>query len=380
MLITGATGFIGNRLVEMLGQSPNTEVRALVHQFMNASRIARFPIKMFGGSLLDRDAVAAAMNDVHVVFHLAYGTHGTAEERRRTTIEGTRIVCEEALRVGVQRFVYTSTFSVYGQEVEGDLTKSAVRQMSGDAYADSKLETETLVLEFCRTKGLPAVILQPTIVYGPFSFWSRWPIEQLTKGIVVLPDQGHGFCNAVYVDDVVNALLLAGSVRGQEGEVFLISGEKPSDWNTYYRAYASMLSDVRLEFEPSKQIARVLHQSRDRPASVSRLLGRAFRSPRVRRELRALPLVDATYRVVRRITPQSIWEKKMSSHEADSGTRPETAQRRLYPLPSHIALFQSGAHVQIDKAVEKLGYRPQTDLRTGLGKTELWARWFGLVA
>jgi nucleoside-diphosphate-sugar epimerase len=379
VLLTGATGLIGNRLVEVLGRTPNVEIRALVHQFMNASRIARFPVAMFGGSLMDRDAVAAAMDGSDVVFHLAFGARGSDEERWQATVEGTRIVCEEALRQSVKRLVYTSTFSVYGQTADGDLTESADRKKSGDVYADSKLEAERLVLDYSRKRALPAIVLQPTIVYGPFSFWSRFPIQQLTQGIVVLPGGGHGLCNAVYVDDVVNALMLAATVGGQEGEDFLISGEEPCIWGDYYNGYAQMLPEGELDSgEADEKIAKMAKRSLKGRHGFMKLAGRAIRSQRVRRELQALPLVGAAYRGLKHAVPNATWNRWRDYLSAPSNGGDGT-RRRLYPMPQHLGLLQSKTSVRIDKAVERLGYHPRTNLTMGLQKTEQWARWYGLV-
>lgn len=380
VLVTGATGFIGNRLVEALGGMPGVGIRALVHQFMNASRIARFPVAMFGGSVLDHEAVSAAMEGVDVVFHLAYGARGSTAERRRNTVDGTRVVCEEVLRRGVKRLVYTSTFSVYGATADGDLSERAPRKRSGDVYADSKLAAENLVLDYSHRRELPAVILQPTVVYGPFSYWSRWPIDQLKDGTVVLPDTGNGFCNAVYVDDVVDALLLAAEVPGVEGEVFLISGEKPCTWLEYYRGYAGMLGRGGIDFEPADQMPTRTAATPGSASAILALLRRARKSARLRHEALSIPAVHAAYRGIKKALPTRTWARlhRLFTDRAASVAQ-ATARPRCYPTRPHLALFRSKTHVRIDQAVEKLGYRSRTSLVTGLAKTAQWARWFGLL-
>ncbi|MFH4234040.1 hypothetical protein WAJ75_23845, partial [Acinetobacter baumannii] len=66
--------------------------------------------------------------------------------------------------------------------------------------------------------------LQPTIIYGPFGpLWTIDVLETLKRRGVILIDGGEGFCNLVYIDDVVDALLLAATNDKALGETFLIS-------------------------------------------------------------------------------------------------------------------------------------------------------------
>ena len=89
-----------------------------------------------------------------------------------------------------------------------------------------------------RDGGVDATIIQPTIVYGPFSgYWTERPAAMLTAGVVILPAPGDGICNAVYVDDVVQALILAAQRDEAAGESFLVSGPEHPTWLDFYHAY-----------------------------------------------------------------------------------------------------------------------------------------------
>ena len=88
-------------------------------------------------------------------------------------------------------------------------------------------------------EGLPATVLQPTHVYGPFGgYWTERQVEMFLSGPVVLPAPDDGICNAVYVDDVVHALSLAAVRDEAVGETFLISGVESTTWSEFYRQYA----------------------------------------------------------------------------------------------------------------------------------------------
>ena len=374
VLLTGATGFIGSRLVEVLGRA-GVDMTALVHQFMNASRLARFPVRMHGGSITDAQAVARAMEGADIVFHLAFGTQGSDDERRTATVEGTRVVCEAALRAGVSRVVHVSTFSVYGPAQAAELREDMPRKATGDVYADSKIEAEKLVLDFHAKRGLPVVVVQPTIVYGPYAFWSTWPIRQLQAGPVVRPE-GTGVCNAVYVDDVVRALIAAATVPAIEGEVFLISGDAPCDWAEYYAAYADMIPDGgTVETEPYRDVLRKSRASA-RGSTLPSLVRKGIGSARVRRAVLKVPAARTLYRRIKSATPSFAWQRL---REWSGAARTGPVRRRQYPLESHVELFRSPTRVRIDKAVKALGWKPQVGLREGVARTRAWAQWFGLI-
>ena len=87
VLVTGGTGFIGSRLVEKLVLEHQARVRVLVRNFVNAPRIARFPIEMVPGDLSDPVSVQKAVQNCDVVFHCAYDFAGNTEEQKRVGVE-----------------------------------------------------------------------------------------------------------------------------------------------------------------------------------------------------------------------------------------------------------------------------------------------------
>ena len=155
---------------------------------------------------------------------------------------GTKLVLEAALRAGVKRFVHLSTVQVYGSLPDGDLDETMPKRYFGDSYSDSKLDAEEVALEYFAKHGLPVVILQPTVVYGPNSLiWTTYLLSSLRRERHILVDNGDGYCNAVYVDDVIDAILLAAIRDDAVGESFLISGEQPTTWRDFYGSYERML-------------------------------------------------------------------------------------------------------------------------------------------
>jgi nucleoside-diphosphate-sugar epimerase len=343
VLVTGGTGFIGGRLVEKLVLEHGARVRVLVRDFARACRIARFDVELIAGEVTEPAAVERAARGCAVIFHCAYGNRGTAEEQRAVNVGGTQAVVQSALQAGVSRLVHVSTISVYGRPPAGDLDETTPRQPPGDLYAATKAEAEDLVLDAHRRHGLPAVVVQPAVVYGPFGLaWTIDPLVQLRSRQVVLVDGGEGLCNAVYVDDVADALILAATGAAAPGEVFLVSGEAPVPWKAFYSAYEGMLGV---------------------PATLPMAAG----------ELR---LLARRHQEAERAGREMLDRLRRDGFAASPAISPEPFRVPSEPM---IDFFAARTRVRIDRAKRLLGYRPRFDLQRGMALTAAWARWTGLA-
>ena len=384
VLVTGGTGFIGGRLVEKLVLECDAKVRVLVRNFTTAARIARFPLEMIQGDVTDTEAVRRAADGCDVIFHCAYGNTGTPEQQKAVTVGGTEAVAKAALATGVSRMVHVSTISVYGPTPDGDLDETAPRRRSGDLYADTKLEAEQFVFNYYRKHGLPVAIIQPTIVYGPFAgVWAVGPLNQLKSGHVVLVNGGDGLCNAVYVDDVVDAMLLAALEDKAVGEAFLVSGEIPVTWRDFYGAYEQMLGIQATISMSVDEIRARIEQQEEPKSTIGQVLRVLREKPNVRARLIQLPAVAKPYRLMRSLIPDSFWQRmkhRVLGDGAGSGS-PNLLHEKPIHIPNEalIALFGSKTRVCISKAEQRLGYQPRFDFERGMVLTAKWAEWANLL-
>ncbi|MFC7555794.1 NAD-dependent epimerase/dehydratase family protein [Pseudoroseomonas wenyumeiae] len=146
--ITGATGFIGGRLAERLLEQ-GAEVRCLVRSMGAAVRLARLPVEIHKVDLTDAAGVTEALKDVQFVFHCAYDPRSSSHN-----LVGTRNLISACAALKVQRFVYTSTFSVYEPLPDGPLTEETRDGDKSWLYTRTKLELEKAVMDAVREKGL----------------------------------------------------------------------------------------------------------------------------------------------------------------------------------------------------------------------------------
>lgn len=375
VLVTGATGFIGGRLVERLVLEENARVRALVRSFARAPRIARFDLEMVSGDILDRQATVRAVQGCEVVFHCAWGN-------RRVNVEGTRNILDAALSAKVERVVHLSTMMVYGETPDGDLSESAPRQRTGDEYGDSKLEGEELVLSYHREHGLLVVVLQPTVVYGPWAPATTNTLSQLKTGKVILVNGGDGFSNAVYVDDVVTAMLLATANRSAVGEVFIISGESPTPWRDFFGAYEDILGRKATVNYSWETLSRLQRESQRAMGTVAQVRDALRRHPEIARGIVRLPALSAPYKLARKVLPESFWTavRGWAIADSDGSSSGSDRQEVIHPLSVKQARFYARkTRFRHDKARSMLGYEPKYSLEAGMELTEQWARWAGLL-
>ena len=236
IFITGSTGFIGCRLTEILYLKKNAEPVCLVHNFSNAARLARLPVKMIKGDILDRKLIEEAMAGCEIVFNCAFGKSGNEQLDNRINEEGTRNVFIAAKKNGVKIVVHISTVAVYGHHPPEEVDEETPTVHSGWDYGDSKLNAERICKEYI-DKGLEVVIVRPTIVYGPFSpNWTINAIKRVQHGGWEKIKGLDGYCNPIYIDDLIQGLLLCAEKEEAVGQTFILSGDKVITWNDYFEA------------------------------------------------------------------------------------------------------------------------------------------------
>jgi nucleoside-diphosphate-sugar epimerase len=380
VLVTGATGFVGARLAERLVVECGAVVRVLSRTIGRCAPLSRLPVEIAIGDLLDPASLDAAAAGCDLVLHCARGTDGSERERRAVDVDGTRNLLVASLRAGVSRFLHTSTVVVYDLPESGELDERAPRGGPSDPYADAKRDAETLVLGYAAR--LPVTVVQPTVVYGPRAgVYGRDVLEELRTTRIPLVNGGSGICNALYVDDLVTAMFLAATSERAPGETFLVSGPEHPTWGEFFGGFERMLGMTRTV--PMSEHDALAHWKRSKRRSW--LLPEALRAVRGDPDLRAELLATREGRLVRRVAERVLpagyfaperWIDRRSEIAGPAPAEPPLAAFK----PQVVRFLASTARVRIDKARELLGYEPEFRLEDGLGLTEEWARWEGLLA
>lgn len=234
-LITGASGFIGSRLGERFsGDVAQAHVR-MVRGEAAAAVLRSQGQRAVVADLLKPAQLQHALQGCDAVVHLAHGDRGP---------EATRALVEAAVAARVHRFVHISSMSVHGPVPGPEASREDTARIGryDHDYSDSKAEQEEIVQAAVDRGDLPAVILRPTVVYGPGSHFVRQVAAQARAGEVTIFDGGRGVCNAVHVDDVcaaIEAALIRDEARGQ---AMFINADEPVSWGEFIRAFAGLVS------------------------------------------------------------------------------------------------------------------------------------------
>lgn len=226
LLITGATGFLGHNLCPYLVEQ-GYRLRALVRPTSDHAFLQDLSVERAWGDVRDPETVMEAATGCRAVIHAAgkFRFWGERNDFFSVNLEGTRHTLAAARKAGVERFIYISTVAVVGRPPPGATITEETPCTPQDAYQESKLEAERLTLAFYQEQGLPAIVLRPGAIYGP---WGRYAFNRLffedpLKGLPIRVHRGRHITFPVYAKDVAQAVHLALS-RGRPGEVYNICG------------------------------------------------------------------------------------------------------------------------------------------------------------
>jgi nucleoside-diphosphate-sugar epimerase len=327
-LITGATGFIGSRLRERLDAHGQQGYVAMARSAEAAAKLQAQGRASVVADLLLPGQAARALQGCDAVIHLAHGDRGP---------EATRRLVDAAIAQKLRRFVHISTMSVHGPApgIEAAREETARVGRYDNDYSDSKAEQEEIVQAAIDRGDLAAVILRPTVVYGRGGHFEYQVIQQARRGEVTLFDDGQGVCNAVYVDDVCDAIEAA-LVRDEAvGQAMFINGDHSVSWGEFIRRFAALV-------EP--------------PARFTNLS--SAEAKRYWAEHPPEPVGGLATRVLRKL-------KRLAGQQPPVAPWPPLGRvlRETFPIT-----FTN------DKAKRLLGWSPQVDFEQGFGLTRDWLR------
>ena len=266
ILVTGATGFIGSRLVTRLLDLGFCNLICFVRPSGKKGRaqesLQRYRgdsrIKVIDGNLQSREDCATATAGVTVIYHLAAGRgEKSVPDAFMNSVVTTRNLLDAALASGsLKRFVNISSFSVYTntgkphwRRLDESCPVEARPDLQGDAYCFAKVKQDEIVAEYGQRFGLPYVMVRPGYVYGPGNSAIAGRVGIDTFGFF-LHLGGSNQMPFTYVDNCADAIALAGLKRGVEGEVFNVVDDDLPSSRRFLRLYKKNVRRFRSIYVP----------------------------------------------------------------------------------------------------------------------------------
>lgn len=283
-LVTGASGFVGNRVVQTLCGNGLT-VRAGIHSpHCQASPSWSSAVGAVPIDLCDISSLREAMKGVEEVYHFAALVDSSAsrEHLARINEQGTRNVWECAAEEGVQRALYCSSTAVYGLLAgsNGMITEE-VRPRAIEPYGYSKLMGERAAMEISARTGLHTTIIRPVAIFGPGEhtpFGRSFRGAVASKLLVAGGFQGKRF-SYVHVEDVAEAAFHLMRKEIPCGEVFNIAVNQPITYEGAFQAYLRVLGNAGRSYARIRLLALIsstLHTFPSAAAGIARRAGKRF--------------------------------------------------------------------------------------------------------
>ncbi len=324
VLVTGAAGFVGSHLVDMLIERGD-EVRALVQPVADTSHLQTLTgVEVMHGDLTDAVSLKCAVRGVQCVYNVAAktGPWGPEEVYRAVNVQGLADLIHAAMDVGVQRIVHTSSITVYGHHLHSIVTEDYPYHAEDNPYSRTKIAGEKLISNLVKEYGAPVVVVRPAWVYGPrdIASFSRF-VNLVESGKSFIIGTGKNIVPVVYVRDVAQGLIKAGNAGDEViGRAYNIADDQRVTQTEYLNIIADAL--------------QVPYVSRKLPFSALYLAGR---------------------------TAEVLWQA--------------LGRRKAAPPPlTTYGVTLLGGHQQfsIDRARRELGYTPEFDVKRGVAEGVRW--------
>lgn len=325
VLVTGGTGFTGKALVRRLIEMGHQVVALDYKEGLKTREIREWGAEVVLGSVTDMDAVRRAVDGAEVVHHVAAAFREMDVPERHyyeVNVEGTRNVLQAALDAGARKVVCCSTCGVHGNVDHPPAGEDAPIQPA-DYYQRTKWEAEPVAREFFE-RGLRTTILRPAAIYGPGDPERFYLIyKRVASGTFPMFGNGRTLYHPLYIDNLVDAFLLAMEDGKGEGEAYLIADEQ------------------YLEIE-------------DLVRRVGKALGIEVKVPHY-----------------------PVWPVVVAGHIVEKACKPFGINPPIFPR--RVDWYRQNRAFRIDKAKRDLGYQPRVGIDEGLRRTAEWYRREGLL-
>jgi len=226
VLVTGATGFVGSHLAELL-LSRGERVRCLVRPGRpSLSWVEGLPVEAFEADMEADGSASRLLDDVRTVYHVAGVTKaGSLDEYRQTNVGMTRRLLEASVRQGVERFIYISSLTAVGPSTDGTPLDESAPCVPITDYGRSKLEAEQVCHQYADRLSL--TILRPPAVYGPRDKDILEMFRWVSFGLRPTIGSRSKMLSLLHARDLATAAIVAAAEPNTSGKTYFVTDPEP---------------------------------------------------------------------------------------------------------------------------------------------------------
>lgn len=375
-MVTGGTGFIGGHLIARLSDFGFSEICVPVRSYKTCAEVARFPAKMPLVNLLDYAGVKRAIQGARFVFHLAYGKEGYLASK--VTIEGTANVVNAAIDCRAECVVVLSTMYVFGHpNTQSMVDESWPYHPTGGEYGQSKAKMERRCLKRAASSGATRiVVLNPSCVYGSKAdAYTRMPIQMARAGQFCWVEQGEGMANYNFIDNLIDAIILAAVCKEAHGQRFIINDGFCS-WQDFLGFLLGDAAGELVSFSRQELIAG----NRLVPAGIKDVVRYLINDPEFLTLINRVPVVNNLKKIFFKCNPKL--QELLLNRQQGSGVLQPKQYGLAKPMPP-VWLAEvfgpSKTRFSAEKAKKILGWEPLVSLEEGQRQARLWLESIGLL-
>ncbi len=348
--VVGASGFVGNRAVEMLHEEEMT-IRPIVRKPDSLAGFTAMNVNGYVANAFDAVALERAFQGCDVVIHSVLGSPGLI---RGSVAPAYRA----AQKAGVRRLIYLSSMIVHTSAPAPGTTEASppIEHQPGFPTHVAKIDAERRLLRLREKGSVEVVIFRPGIVFGPRSRWVAELAKQLTQGTPYLINQGQGICNTVYVDNLIHAIHLAMTAEGADGEAFFVGDREQVTWFDFYRPFAEAFGIDPTQI-PQVSVPQFTHSWKQQ--AINSVLHSEIWQ-------KFLVLIsDELKQTIKRTISRSKQSSTVASLEVVTASQPVVTEMMAI-------LQQSQYKLPFDKAEHILGYKPIVSFVEGHRRSIEW--------
>ncbi|WP_340105443.1 NAD-dependent epimerase/dehydratase family protein [Rhodohalobacter sp. 8-1] len=241
ILVTGATGFVGSRLSELLATKEKAEVTGIGRDLDRVSHLKKKGVTLEAMDILDTEALKSVVEGKDYIFHTAAVMQADPDTAQSVNVDATEDLVRLAGEAGVSRFIHVSTVGAYDMaEVEEVDESTPLALDHPSTYPRTKAQAEKRATDMAEEFELELTIVRPSMIYGPgHGFWSESMFKNVLEGKPVFLGDGSTHFNPVYIDDVVEALILCAKQPKAAGESFNVSADITT-WREFMSHYGRL--------------------------------------------------------------------------------------------------------------------------------------------